>query len=151
MLCMLCLYLILSVSKVNHDYLRDTLESRNLFIIFRRRMGGDLGHVRFWKCKTQDVVSAFISQSKAITTNMQSTATVIHRSPGHVIDRSLYLRLVAKRPLLRAFLHRLVCELHASTELSAFVCSPMPTHDNLVIIYPCDAPQKCKEFIQVVM
>ena len=80
-----------------------------------------------------------------------STATVIHGSPGHVIDRSLYLRLVAKRPLLQAFLHPLVYELHASTELSAFVCSPMPTHDNLVIIYPCDAPQKCKEFIQVVM
>ena len=63
------------------------------------------------------------------------TATVIHGSPGHVIDRSLYLRLVAEWLLLRAFLHRLFHELHASTELSAFVCSPMPTHDNLVIIY----------------
>ena len=75
------------------------------------------------------------------------TATVIHPSLGYVIDRSLYLWLVAERQLLRAFLHRLVRELHVSTELSAFVCSPMPMHDNLVIICPCDAPQKGKEFI----
>ena len=74
-------------------------------------------------------------------------ATVTHGSPGHVIDRSLYLRLVAEWPMLRVFLHGLVYELHAC----AFVCSPMPTHDNLVIIYPCDAPPKCKEFIQGVM
>ena len=65
------------------------------------------------------------------------------------MDMSPYLQLVAEWLLLREFLHPLVHELYALTELSAFVCSPMPRYDNLVIICPCDALQKCKEFIQV--
>ena len=63
------------------------------------------------------------------------SATVIHGSPGHVINRSL----VAEWLLLQAFLHPLVYELYVQIELSAFVCSLMPMHNNFVIIYPCDA------------
>ena len=59
--------------------------------------------------------------------NPQVTDHAIHGSPGHVIRRPLYLRSVAERLLLRAFLYRLVFELYASTGLSAFVSSPMPS------------------------
>ena len=33
--------------------------------------------------------------SKSFATNMPDSATVIHGSPGHLIDRSLHLRLAA--------------------------------------------------------
>ena len=98
--------------------------------------------------KTRDMESslygALLERSKV--------ATAIHRSPGHVIDRLLYVRLVAEWLCIAAsILHQLVHELYPSTEFSAFVCSPTPRHDNLVTIYPCDASQKCKEFTWVVM